>query len=135
MRLSASARRDRHRYGDPHRPAALSSAITRSRSECARGCRSRPSGIRLAELGLGDAAAAIRSFRRALYLDPSFGLAAFELGRAHDALGDHKAGRRSYEQALRPLDPEDDRHRVILDQVDLADVVAACRARLEPGPQ
>lgn len=87
----------------------------------------------LAELGLGEAAAAISSFRRALYLDPSFGLAAFELGRAHDALGDQKAGRRSYEQALRTLDPDDDRHRVILDQVDLADVVAACRARLEPG--
>jgi len=84
----------------------------------------------LAELGLGDAAAAIRSFRRALYLDPSFGLAAFELGRAHDAHDDEKAARRSYEQALRTLDLDDDRHRVILDQVDLADVVAACRARL-----
>ena len=87
----------------------------------------------LAELGLGEAAAAIRSFRRALYLDPSFGLAAFELGRAHDAQGDQKAARRVYEQALRTLDPDDDRHRVILDQVDRADVVAACRARLETG--
>ena len=89
----------------------------------------------LAELGLGEAAAAINSFRRALYLDPSFGLAAFELGRARDAQGDQKAARRSYEQALRTLDPEDERHRVILDQVDLADVVAACRARLETGDE
>lgn len=87
----------------------------------------------LAELGRGEAPAAIRSFRRALYLDPSFGLAAFELGRAHDALGDQKAARRSYEQALRALDPADDRHRVILDRVNLADVAAACRARLETG--
>ncbi|MDQ3629699.1 MAG: hypothetical protein M3417_00170 [Actinomycetota bacterium] len=85
----------------------------------------------LAELGLGDAPAAVSSFRRALYLDPSFGLAAFQLGRAHDARGDPNAARRGYEQALRTLDPDDDRHRVILDQVDLADVMAACRARLE----
>lgn len=84
----------------------------------------------LAELGRGEASAAISSFRRALYLDPSFGLAAFELARAHDAQGDEKAARRAYEQALRTLDPDDDRHRVILAQVDLADVMAACRARL-----
>ena len=32
------------------------------------------------------------SFRRALYVDSSFGLAAFQLGRAHDALGDSRAG-------------------------------------------
>ena len=87
----------------------------------------------LAELGLGDAAAAVSSFRRALYLDPSFGLAAFQLGRAHDARGDANAARRGYAQALRTLDPDDDRHGVILDQVDLADVVAACRTRLGKG--
>jgi chemotaxis methyl-accepting protein methylase len=84
----------------------------------------------LVELGRGDAPKAAASLRRALYLDPSFGLAAFELGRAHDAGGDPRAARRSYEQALRTLDPEDERHRVILDQIDLEDVIAACRARL-----
>jgi len=84
----------------------------------------------LAQLGLGDAEAAATSFRRALYVDSSFGLAAFKLGRAHDARGDPRAARRAYEQALRTLDPDDDRHRVILDKVDVGDIAAACRARL-----
>jgi chemotaxis protein methyltransferase CheR len=84
----------------------------------------------LVELESGDAKAAAASLRRSLYLDPSFGLAAFELGRAHDASGDSKAAQRAYEQALRTLDPEDERHRAILDQVDLSDVAAACTARL-----
>ncbi len=85
----------------------------------------------LVELDSGDAQAATQLLRRTLYLDPSFGLAAFELGRAHDAGGETKAARRAYEQALRTLDPADDRHRAILDQVDLGDVAAACRARLQ----
>jgi chemotaxis methyl-accepting protein methylase len=88
----------------------------------------------LAELGNGAEAVAVTSFRRALYLDPSFGLAAFQLGRAHDALGNQKAGRRAYEQALGALDPDDGRHRDILGQVDLADVAHACRVRLTAGP-
>ena len=85
----------------------------------------------LVELDSGDLGAAIGSLRRSLYLDPTFGLAAFELGRAHDAGDDPLAARRAYAQALRTLDPEDERHRVILDQVDLADVAAACAARLQ----
>jgi len=84
----------------------------------------------LVELESGDARAAAASLRRSLYLDPSFGLAAFELGRAHDASGDGTAARRAYEQALRTLDPADERHQAILDQVDLGDVAAACTARL-----
>ena len=84
----------------------------------------------IAELGLGDPQAAGRSFRRALYVDPSFGLAAFQLGRAHDLQGDRKAARRAYRQALRTIHPYDDRHRVILEDVDLLDIVAACRQRL-----
>ena len=84
----------------------------------------------LVELGFGASDAAASSFRRAQYVDPSFGLAAFELGRAHDARGDHRAARRAYQQALRTLDPGDDRHRAILDQVDLGDIAAACRERL-----
>ena len=89
----------------------------------------------LVELDRGDSGAAIESLRRSLYLDPSFGLAAFELGRAHDAGDDPRAARRAYAQALRTLDPEDERHRVILDQVDLADVAAACAARLRGGSE
>lgn len=84
----------------------------------------------LLELDSDDFRAAAASLRRCLYLDPSFGLAAFELGRAHDAAGETKAARRAYAQALRTLDPEDERHRAILDQVDLGDVAAACTAHL-----
>ena len=85
----------------------------------------------LVELESGDARAAAASLRRTLYLDPSFGLAAFQLGRAHDSNGDAKAARRAYGQALRTLDADDDRHRAILDQVDIGDISAACRARLQ----
>jgi chemotaxis protein methyltransferase CheR len=84
----------------------------------------------LVELEAGDAAAAAASLRRALYVDPTFALAAFTLARAHDALGDDVAARRAYEQALRTLDPEDVRHELLLQQVDLGDIAAACRARL-----
>jgi tetratricopeptide (TPR) repeat protein len=84
----------------------------------------------LVEIQADDAAAAAASLRRALYVDPTFALAAFTLGRAHDALGDDAAARRAYEQALRTLDPEDDRHELLLQQVDLGDIAAACRARL-----
>ncbi len=87
----------------------------------------------LIELGYGDARAAIGSLRRCLYLDPDFGLAAFELGRAHEADGDRGSAERAYERALRSLrarDPEDERHRAILDRVDLGEVAAACEARL-----
>jgi chemotaxis protein methyltransferase CheR len=84
----------------------------------------------LVELQADDAAAAAASLRRALYVDPTFALAAFKLGRAHDALGDDAAARRAYEQALRTLDAEDDRHELLLQQVDLGDIAAACRARL-----
>ena len=71
------------------------------------------------------------SLRRALYVDPTFGLAAFQLGRAHEELGDRAAAARAYEQALRTLEPEDARHELILDQVDLGDVAAACAIRLK----
>jgi chemotaxis protein methyltransferase CheR len=83
----------------------------------------------LAELESGDPAAAIASLRRAVYLDASFGLAAFALGRAHDAAGDVTAARRAYGQALRTL-PEDGQADRLVGQVDVADVALACRARL-----
>ena len=84
----------------------------------------------LAELGLAAADAAVSSLRRALYVDPGFGLAAFQLGRAHEHRGDRAAAVRAYEQALRTLDADDTRHAAILDQVDLGDVAAACALKV-----
>jgi len=48
------------------------------------------------------------------------------------AISQDEAGRqaRAYLQALRTLDPSDRRHESLLQQVDLADIAAACRARL-----
>jgi chemotaxis methyl-accepting protein methylase len=83
----------------------------------------------LAELESDNAAAAVSSLRRALYVEPQFGLAAFKLGGAHEALGDLPAARRAYRQALRALEP-DERHESFLAQIDLADVATAIRARL-----
>ena len=85
----------------------------------------------MAELGLGHASAAVSSLRRALYVDPAFGLAAFKLGRAHEARGNAVAAARAYEQALRTVDSTDARHDQILGQVDVGDVAAACALRLE----
>jgi chemotaxis methyl-accepting protein methylase len=84
----------------------------------------------LAELENGDPAAAVSSLRRALYADPHFGLAAFKLAGAHEALGDLAAARRAYEQALRTLEPHE-RHEPFLAQIDLADVAGAARTRLD----
>ena len=70
------------------------------------------------------------SLRRALYAEPGFGLAAFKLGGAHEALGDAPAAIRAYRQALRALDPHE-RHEPFLGQIDLADVATAARARLD----
>lgn len=84
----------------------------------------------LAELGLGEPRAAMSSLRRALYLDPSFGVAAFQLGRAHELLGDLEAARLAYRRALRTLNPYEDRHDILLEQVDIVDIAAAARERL-----
>jgi chemotaxis protein methyltransferase CheR len=83
----------------------------------------------LAELEGDDPAAAVNSLRRALYVEPKFGLAAFKLGGAHEALGELPAARRAYQQALRALEPHA-RHEPFLGQIDLADVATAARARL-----
>jgi chemotaxis protein methyltransferase CheR len=85
----------------------------------------------LVQLAEGTAADAASSLRRALYIDPGFSLASFTLGRAHDQLAEPDAARRAYEQALRTLDPDDDRYEALLRQVDLGDIAAACRARLQ----
>jgi chemotaxis protein methyltransferase CheR len=84
----------------------------------------------LSELSQSEPGDAVASLRRALYVDPTFGLAAFQLGRAHEECGNRAAARRAYEQALRTLDPDDPRYRDMLDQVDLGDVAAACALRL-----
>lgn len=84
----------------------------------------------IGELEGGEARAAAESLRHVLYLDPTFGLAAFALGRAHEATGDASAARRAYQQALRTIDVTDERHDHLLEQVDLVDVATACRARL-----
>ena len=84
----------------------------------------------LEELERDEPAAAVTSLRRALYAEPGFGLAAFKLGGAHEALGDVPAAVRAYRQALRALDPHE-RHEPFLGQIDLADVAAAARARLD----
>jgi tetratricopeptide (TPR) repeat protein len=86
-------------------------------------------GLVLLESGLNAEAA--KALRRALYIDPTFGLAAFQLGRAYDELGDTTAAKRFYRQALRTLEPEDDRHDLLLGQVDLGDIAGAAQARLE----
>jgi chemotaxis protein methyltransferase CheR len=87
----------------------------------------------LVSLEAGRPADAVTALRRALCADADFGLAAFTLGRAYDALGDTAAARRCYEMALRTLDPQDDRHGPMLEQVDIGDVAGACRARLDGG--
>jgi tetratricopeptide (TPR) repeat protein len=84
----------------------------------------------LVQLDAGDARAAVASLRGALYIFPTFGPAAFKLGRAYEALGDRVAARRAYEQALRALERGGDRHELILDQVDPDDIAAACQARI-----
>ena len=88
----------------------------------------------LVTLEAGEPTQAVAALRRALYTDATFALAAFTLGRSYDALGDMPAARRAYEQALRTLDPEDHRHELMLQQVDIGDIAAACRARLAGRP-
>jgi chemotaxis protein methyltransferase CheR len=84
----------------------------------------------VAQLGSEDPSGAAESLRRALYVDPAFALAAFQLGRAYDLLGDGPAARRAYERALRTLAPDHERQRRLVADVDLADVAAACGARV-----
>lgn len=88
-------------------------------------------------LDAGQPAAAVTALRGVLYTDPTFALAAFTLGRAYDAAGDRRAGQRAYARALRALQasgPVSDRHEALLQQVDVGDIVAACRARLGGQP-
>jgi chemotaxis protein methyltransferase CheR len=88
----------------------------------------------LTTLAAGDPTAASESLRRALYIDPSFALAAFQLGRAQDLCGDEAAAKRAYRRALSTLDNAGEEcHREMPDDVHAGDVAAACRARLSEG--
>ncbi len=83
----------------------------------------------VAELARDRPRAAVGSLRRALYMDPTSGVAAFKLARAHDSLGESGPARRAYEQALRILEL-DVKERPVAEARDLAEVSTACRARL-----
>jgi len=74
---------------------------------------------------------AVESLRRALYLDPGLAMAAFKLGRAHDALGRGAPARRAYAQALRALEAAVPDGADISDELEVADMKVACCARLE----
>jgi chemotaxis protein methyltransferase CheR len=84
----------------------------------------------MSELATDDPVAAVGSLRRALYVDPTFALATFQLGRAHELRGDAQAARRAYARTLHVLDRGDDRPNRLLEQADLGDIAVACRARL-----
>ena len=115
------------RSGDCRLPAR--SSVPSQRSTTTRSSAAAYFRRGLTELESDDPAAAVNSLRRALYVEPRFGLAAFKLGGALETLGDVPAARRAYEQALRALEP-DERHEALLAQIDLADVARAARARL-----
>jgi chemotaxis protein methyltransferase CheR len=82
------------------------------------------------ELARGNARAAVEPLRRALYVDPNFGLAAFKLACAHDALGELGPARRAYERTLRTLDHCAAEQTDNSDQLDLLDIAVACHTRL-----
>ena len=88
----------------------------------------------LSELAVGDPAAAVGSLRRALYVDPSFALAAFQLARAHDLRGDTRAARKAYARTLRALGQNEESPRRAIERADLGDIALACRARLGETP-
>ena len=83
----------------------------------------------VAQLACERPQAAVGSLRRALYMDPTSGLIAFKLARAHDSLGERGPARRAYEQALRTLEL-DVRERPVAETRDRAEITTACRARL-----
>jgi chemotaxis protein methyltransferase CheR len=86
-------------------------------------------------LHAGDADAAVRALRRALYLDPRRAVVALQLGRAHEALDQTEAARRAYWRALRLVDETPDQEGTLLyDRIAAGDVVAACHARLAVLP-
>ena len=84
----------------------------------------------LLELHRGDLSRAVWALRRALFADPLLAVAAFQLGRAHEGLGDAANARRSYEHALRLLAPVGDEATRLLAPLEADDLAAACGVRL-----
>ena len=84
----------------------------------------------LAQLVLGNAAAAVAVLRRALYVEPLHAAAAFQLGRAHEAAGDPAAARLAYGRALRALSEGPARDRLPV-EVCARDIATACTHRIE----
>ncbi len=82
------------------------------------------------ELARGDAPKAVRSLRAALYADPTFAVAAFQLGRAHDVLGEPQAARRAYRLALERIEAESPAYPWLFDDLEPADLAVACAVRL-----
>ena len=85
----------------------------------------------VAEFAREDARAAVEPLRRALFINPNFGLAAFKLACAHDALGELGSARRAYERTQRTLDHCATEQRTRSEELDLLDIAAACHTRLE----
>ena len=81
-------------------------------------------------LDAGHPAAAIQSFRAALFADPRSPVAAFQLARAHDIGGDAASARRAYTQALRVLAATEGDPDGGITPLERRDVSAACAARL-----
>jgi chemotaxis protein methyltransferase CheR len=84
----------------------------------------------LSELAIDDPVAAVGSLRRALYVDPTFALAAFQLARAHELRGDLRAARRAYARTLQVLGQGEEQRSRLLEPADRDDIASACRARL-----
>jgi chemotaxis protein methyltransferase CheR len=135
-RVTPPRPRPKPRRVEAARKAVAEWSLEKSGEDAARAAHEDPLDVEahfvqgVAELARGDAAAAVASLRRALYLDPLFGLAAFKLGRAHEALGQPEAARRAYARALKALAPDDPRSRAMAENVSLADVAQACHARI-----
>jgi chemotaxis protein methyltransferase CheR len=84
----------------------------------------------VAELARENARGALEPLRRALYIDPNFGLAAFKLACAHDTLGDVVPAQRAYERTLRILDHCAREPTTRSGRSDLLDIAGACHNRL-----
>ncbi len=76
----------------------------------------------LARLASGDAHAAVGALRKALYVEPQLGMAAFALGRAYESIGDRAAARRSYDRVLRTYQGRSDVAKLRPEQIDLGDL-------------
>jgi chemotaxis protein methyltransferase CheR len=84
----------------------------------------------LRSLSDDDPAAAVKSLRRALYLDPQFTIASLQLARAYDQLGDVGSAQRAYSRTLRLAGEADNPAVRLYGRVGVGDVAAACHARL-----